>query len=1026
MVASWQGRVARLVCLLTRPRTKSLLALAGMLLVTALPRLTALNVFVVVDEQDRWNWATAFFQALVRGDLAGTLVGDGYPGIFPVWLESLWLGVQAAARSLQRGALLDEAGIWLLIHEWSRRSFIAERRFPIALANLLLVAAIYLLARRLFGERMALLGGLLVALDPFYLTDSRVNRADALTSGLMVLSILSLALYLRERRRRYLVLSSMVGGLAFLTKTQALFLAPIVLLVSGGYLFALWSAGSRRRLFLSWVTLGAAWGGVALLTYCILWPAIWVAPRETFSLVMNYATRKAGAEGINAFFLGQVLQNEDAGPLFYPLIFLLRTTPLVLLGLLGMLWGGIRGWQRLRRGWDNDRPTFPITRAAPGWEAVLVLLAYVLLYGLIMTFGSHKQDRYLMPIFPAVDLLAALGLAYVGQRLYLWWQTRRGVPFRRQGIPTPAGGRWALAGGLLVLLVQGATALPYHPYYYPYFNPLLGDGPVAVKLVRVGWGEGLDEAARYLNAKPGAEQLKAASRFPGTFRDFFHGKVLPLDAGGEWLHADYVIFYVQQVQRMQDPSPGVIRYFQQHRQPEYVVHLGGIEYAWVYPAPVARPADPGRSLIVGKAALFGYNWENGGGETLPLRLYWEQQGLSPGESLAVRLVDGAGDAGPWSDCQSLPGFEEAALKPGEVVESLCELAGGKGLSSGLYDLEVGIRSENTGALLGRFDFPEGLRAVSVGASGQLAPVLPQAAQAALAPQAVPPGARLVGLTYALPSGGADAARARLLACQITPGVLQPGGALTVTLYWQALAPMERDYYVFLHLFGRSEAPIGQLDVPPAAGSQPTSRWRPGEMVVDTHLLPVDPGAVAPTVARLDVGLYDPQTQRPLVVLDPQGRPAPAAAGYIKLIPETWPQVRGQRSGVRFGEVATLLGYELSSDALRPGIPVTVTLYWQAEAPMSEDYTVFIHLLGPDGKLHGQGDGPPVGGDYPTSWWEPGEVVADVHTLTPEGALQAGIYHLKVGLYRLEDGRRLMAADGKDAADLGTVQVSGTQ
>ena len=54
-------------------------------------RLSSLGVFLVVDEEDRWRWAVDFYQALLAGDLPGTLVGDGYPGIFPAWLETGWV-----------------------------------------------------------------------------------------------------------------------------------------------------------------------------------------------------------------------------------------------------------------------------------------------------------------------------------------------------------------------------------------------------------------------------------------------------------------------------------------------------------------------------------------------------------------------------------------------------------------------------------------------------------------------------------------------------------------------------------------------------------------------------------------------------------------------------------------------------------------------------------------------------------------------------------------------------------------------
>ena len=87
---------------------RSLLETLCIFLLAAAVRLTSLNVFLAVDEEDRWAWAVAFYQALLAGDLPGTLVGDGYPGIFPVWLETLWLLAASLYRSLLRGGFESE------------------------------------------------------------------------------------------------------------------------------------------------------------------------------------------------------------------------------------------------------------------------------------------------------------------------------------------------------------------------------------------------------------------------------------------------------------------------------------------------------------------------------------------------------------------------------------------------------------------------------------------------------------------------------------------------------------------------------------------------------------------------------------------------------------------------------------------------------------------------------------------------------------------------------------------------------
>jgi hypothetical protein len=153
-------------------------------------------------------------------------------------------------------------------------------------------------------------------------------------------------------------------------------------------------------------------------------------------------------------------------------------------------------------------------------------------------------------------------------------------------------GRWRLAmrrfgGGLLlgaVVLVQLAGVWQTYPYYLDYYNPLLGGPRKAVDVMMVGWGEGLDQAARYLNQKPNADAMKVISwSADGCFSYFFKGSAATIDYDmgiSDMRRADYVVLYLNQWQR-QAPTPEFLAYFERF-SPEYVVRIGGLEYARVY------------------------------------------------------------------------------------------------------------------------------------------------------------------------------------------------------------------------------------------------------------------------------------------------------------------------------------------------------------------------------------------------------------------------------------------------------------
>jgi hypothetical protein len=81
------------------------------------------------------------------------------------------------------------------------------------------------------------------------------------------------------------------------------------------------------------------------------------------------------------------------------------------------------------------------------------------------------------------------------------------------------------------------------------------------------------------------------------------------------------------------------------------------------------------------------------------------------------------------------------------------------------------------------------------------------------------------------------------------------------------------------------------------------------------------------------------------------------------------------------------------------------LNWKALSPIEEDYTVFVHLVGEDGRLWAQRDTWPGGGYRPTSTWSEGERIEDRLGLLLVPEAPEGRYTVAVGMYR-SDGSRL--------------------
>jgi hypothetical protein len=120
-------------------------------------------------------------------------------------------------------------------------------------------------------------------------------------------------------------------------------------------------------------------------------------------------------------------------------------------------------------------------------------------------------------------------------------------------------------------------------------------------------------------------------------------------------------------------------------------------------------------------------------------------------------------------------------------------------------------------------------------------------------------------------------------------------------------------------------------------------------------------------------------------------------------------------GVRFGEFAELLGYDLDVTEVTTEEKVRLTLYWRAinEEPLTTSYTVFTHLLSEDGRLIGQHDGIPAGGMRPTTSWVAGEVITDVHEMEFSDLGYRGKALIEVGLYESLTIERVATEDGRD-------------
>jgi hypothetical protein len=123
----------------------------------------------------------------------------------------------------------------------------------------------------------------------------------------------------------------------------------------------------------------------------------------------------------------------------------------------------------------------------------------------------------------------------------------------------------------------------------------------------------------------------------------------------------------------------------------------------------------------------------------------------------------------------------------------------------------------------------------------------------------------------------------------------------------------------------------------------------------------------------------------------------------------------------FDNQIVLVGYAAANNIL-PGSTLSVNLYWRAMVSMTEDYTVFVHLVDANGNIIAQKDDQPQAGAYPTSFWNAGETIADDYLLAIPGNVAPGEYKIEIGVYRANDDTRLTVQGGGDHITLATVRL----
>ncbi len=722
----------------------------------------------------------------------------------------------------------------------------------VALLNVAAVAVGYLLARRYFGEGVALISALLYAVAPWAVIFARGLDAAAFLPLFAALFFYALFATFIERRSWFLVLAGFWLGVLLQVHPASASFLPVFVLA----LIIYWRRLKSLPFIVSLIALGLT-----------LWPSLSYAAAHGWSSLrmlvpgggpgaeldlasIQYGLQIATGAGLQ-HLAGQGMWRFQAGRLALGWLDLMEQA-LIVLGIIhlfvAIIADGVRAWGR------------PTPSRAVGYSLVLLWFLVPVVVNV-----RHRPDLapiHLSLLYPSQFLIVGIFLASLARSVARLLDKRR--PAHEPGLLALAAGytlplaavaavalwQFQSTGALQAFLERNTTEGGYGtPIKYPLevtnrtreLSRALDNQRVMVLTGNLDLSEsdllaaldylfGADIQPKYVDARQEAFVFPASQE-----RDSLY-LVLP----GDGLARSVLEIYAEELEDQAVVLPGgesVIRFYR----------LPPAEDALPQVAP-GMPVSMGDGLSLLRIEAPSVTEP---GSTLPVTLTWRIEEVSPeslGYSLFNQLVDDWGQK--WAQDDGT-GYSPYQWEAGETVVSWYRLQvppeappGRCWLISGMYRISDLQRLPLVG--------PDGQE---LGKELRLGPIKVARPRAVWEAEAV-------AMEH---EAKADlAGKVTLLGYDLSDRFPQPGDRLRLVLYWQAQTTMERDYTVFAHLLDGEGRLRAQHDGQPQAGRYPTSIWAPGEIVRDAFDI-VIPEDMPVGTYELRVGMYDLATMERLEV-----------------------------------------------------------------------------------------------------------------------------------------------------------------
>jgi mannosyltransferase len=433
-----------------------------------------------------------------------------------------------------------------------------------------------------------------------------------------------------------------------------------------------------------------------------------------------------------------------------------------------------------------------------------------------------------------------------------------------------------------------------------------------------------------------------------------------------------------------DPMGAVTFLLDQAGEPEEqrFWHVRTRHYRLDPEATIAAPGTPATTCqFRGGLRFLGAVPDSGGG----IALLWQTDQPLPQElRVQVSVSDEAGHLllsdhlAPGGDS-----YPTTLWRPGQTAFVRYHPDAPAGTPAGTYRASLAVYDAASGAALEVLD-------AAGNPAGQLCPIGEVELEGNT--QGLDPAA--VAAQHGLqPTEGAWAGIQLVAAGSLPAESLVPGAAISLPLLWQAALPVPNapaEYELEVSLLYPDGSTRSQRQ--PLSSGYPPGRWEPGEVILSwlDWTIPADAPAGP---AALQVALWGEA--------GPAGEPLTLGSLEVAAVARSYalPSPRYPSEAVAGGTIR-LLGLDADREEAQPGSRMAVTLHFQALETPTESYTLFLHLVGEDGRVWSGVNAEPEG--RPTAGWLPGEVITLEYELAvPEGT-PPGSYTYEVGWFLPEE------------------------